>query len=79
MNELGLLADGFVSVPGLPRITFSCLPASWYRGGPLGWAPRQRALLLLLLLLLASSLLLLGLYQRRLWGPQRRPGTRVNR
>lgn len=62
------------------RITFSCLPGSWYRSGtllPLGCSPRHRALLLLLLLI-ASSVLLLGSYQRRLWGPQRRPGTRVN-
>lgn len=64
----------------MARITFSCLPGSWYRSGtllPLGCSPRHRALLLLLLFI-ASSVLLLGSYQRRLWGPQRRPGSRVN-
>lgn len=71
-----------MSVPGLHRITSSCLRASWNRSGallPLGCAPRQRALLLLLLLFMASTLLLLGLYQRRLWAPPQRSGTRVNR
>lgn len=64
----------------MARITFSCLPASWYCSVSLlslGCAPRQR-LLLLLLLFIASSVLLLGTYQRQLWGPQRRPGARVN-
>ncbi|XP_076585273.1 ectonucleoside triphosphate diphosphohydrolase 7-like [Chaetodon auriga] len=64
----------------MARITFSCLPASWYCSVSLlslGCAPRQR-LLLLLLLFIASAVLLLGTYQRQLWGPQRRPGARVN-
>ncbi|XP_070837290.1 ectonucleoside triphosphate diphosphohydrolase 7-like [Chaetodon trifascialis] len=64
----------------MARITFSCLPASWYCSVSLlslGCAPRQR-LLLLLLLFIASTVLLLGTYQRQLWGPQRRPGARVN-
>ncbi|XP_056227004.1 ectonucleoside triphosphate diphosphohydrolase 7-like isoform X2 [Seriola aureovittata] len=65
----------------MARITFSCLPASWYCSVSLlslGCAPRQR-LLLLLLLLITSTLLFLGTYQRQLWGPQRRPGSRVNK
>lgn len=74
-----MMLGGFLSVPGPRRITLSCLPASWYCSGtllPLGCAPRQRALLLLLFIF--SSVLLLGSYQRRLWGPQRRSGGRVN-
>ncbi|XP_031732964.1 ectonucleoside triphosphate diphosphohydrolase 7-like isoform X1 [Anarrhichthys ocellatus] len=63
----------------MARITFSCLPASWYCSVSLlslGCAPRQR----LLLLFITSALLLLGTYQRQLWsaGP-RRPGSRVNK
>lgn len=64
----------------LHRITFSCLPASWYCSVSqlsLGCAPRQR-LLLLVLLFITSAIFLLGTYQRQLWGPQRRPGARVN-
>lgn len=75
-----MMLGGFLFVPGPRRITLSCLPASWYCSGtllPLGCAPRQRALLLLLLFIF-SSVLLLGSYQRRLWGPQRRSGSRVN-
>ncbi|KAK5865388.1 hypothetical protein PBY51_019664 [Eleginops maclovinus] len=64
----------------MARITFSCLPASWYCSVSLlslGCAPRQR---LLLLLFLTSALLLMGTYQRQLWGlGQRRPGSRVNK
>lgn len=61
-----------------PRITFSCLPASWYCSvSLLGCAPRQRVLLLLLLFI-TSAILLLGTYQRQLWGPQRRRGAQVN-
>lgn len=62
------------------RITFSCLPASWYCSVSLlsvGCAPRQR--LFLLLLLITSALLLLGTYQRQLWGGRRRTGSRVNK
>ncbi|XP_035516000.1 ectonucleoside triphosphate diphosphohydrolase 7-like [Morone saxatilis] len=62
----------------MARITFSCLPASWYCSVSLlslGCAPRQR---LLLLLFITSAVLLLGTYQSKLWGPQRRPGARVN-
>lgn len=76
-----VVVDGFLSVPGLRRISFSCLPGSWFRSLallPLGCAPRQRVLLLLLLLFIVSSVVFLGNYQRRLWGPQRRSGTRVN-
>lgn len=65
----------------MARISVSCLPASWYCSvslQALGCAPRQR-LLLLLLLFLTSALLLMGIYQRRLWGSQRRPGPRVNK
>nr|XP_046230255.1 ectonucleoside triphosphate diphosphohydrolase 7-like [Scatophagus argus] len=65
----------------MARITFSCLPASWYCSVSLlslGCAPRQR-LLLLLLLFSASAIFLLGTYQRQLWGPQRRPGAQLNR
>ncbi|KAM8772789.1 ectonucleoside triphosphate diphosphohydrolase 7-like [Acanthopagrus schlegelii] len=64
----------------MARITFSCLPASWYCSVSLvslGCAPRQR-LLLLVLLFITSAIFLLGTYQRQLWGPQRRPGARVN-
>lgn len=64
----------------MARITFSCLPASWYCSvSPLslGCASRQR-LLLLVLLFITSAILLLGTYQRQLWGSQRRPGARVN-
>ncbi|XP_073323457.1 ectonucleoside triphosphate diphosphohydrolase 7-like [Pagrus major] len=64
----------------MARITFSCLPASWYCSVSLlslGCASRQR-LLLLVLLFITSAILLLGTYQRQLWGPQRRPGARVN-
>ncbi|XP_044047126.1 ectonucleoside triphosphate diphosphohydrolase 7-like [Siniperca chuatsi] len=63
----------------MARITFSCLPASWYCSVSqlsLGCAPRQR--LLLLFFITSALLLLLGTYQRQLWGPQRRPGARVN-
>lgn len=63
----------------MARITFSCLPASWYCSVSLlslGCAPRQR---LLLLLFITSALLLLGTYQRQLWGGQRRHGSRVNK
>lgn len=64
----------------MARITFSCLPASWYCSVSLlslGCAPRQR---LLLLLFITSALLLLGTYQRQLLGPgQRRPGPQVNK
>uniref|UniRef100_A0A3Q3XCT1 nucleoside-triphosphate phosphatase n=1 Tax=Mola mola TaxID=94237 RepID=A0A3Q3XCT1_MOLML len=59
----------------LHRITFSCLPGSWYCSVSLlslGCAPRQRVLLLLLFV--TSALLLLGNYQRQLWGPKRQPG-----
>ncbi|XP_070771475.1 ectonucleoside triphosphate diphosphohydrolase 7-like [Enoplosus armatus] len=62
----------------LHRITFSCLPASWYCSVSLlslGCAPRQR----LLLLLFITSALLLVTYQRQQWSPQRRPGARVNK
>ncbi|KAM8841822.1 ectonucleoside triphosphate diphosphohydrolase 7-like isoform 1-T1 [Synchiropus picturatus] len=65
----------------MARISVSCLPASWSCSvslQALGCAPRHR-LLLLLLLFLTSALLLLGTYQRRLWGPQRRPGARLNK
>ncbi|KAM3622861.1 uncharacterized protein V6R79_004025 [Siganus canaliculatus] len=64
----------------MARITFSCLPASWYCSVSLlslGCAPRQR-LLLLLVLLLTSAILLLGTYQRRLWSPKHRPSSRIN-
>ncbi|XP_054460088.1 ectonucleoside triphosphate diphosphohydrolase 7-like isoform X1 [Anoplopoma fimbria] len=64
----------------MARITFSCLPASWYCSVSLlslGCAPRQR---LLLLLFITSALLLLGTYQRQLWGAgPRRPGAPVNK
>ncbi|XP_054865566.1 ectonucleoside triphosphate diphosphohydrolase 7-like isoform X2 [Amphiprion ocellaris] len=63
----------------MARITLSCLPASWYCSVSLlslGCAPRQR---LLLLLLFITSALLLGVYQRQLWGTQRRSGSRVNK
>ncbi|KAM9363787.1 ectonucleoside triphosphate diphosphohydrolase 7-like [Symphorus nematophorus] len=63
------------------RITFSCLPASWYCSVSLlslGCSSRQRLLLLLVLLFITSTVLLLSTYQRQLWGPQRRPGARVN-
>ncbi|TDH15645.1 hypothetical protein EPR50_G00011510 [Perca flavescens] len=63
----------------MARITFSCLPASWYCSVSLlslGCAPRQR---LLLLLFITCALLLMGTYQRQLWGPQRQPGSRVNK
>lgn len=75
-----MMVDAFLLVPGLRRITFSCLPASWYCSLtllPLGCAPRQRVLLLLLFIV--SSVVLLGIYQRRLWGPERRSGTRANK
>ncbi|XP_040893221.1 ectonucleoside triphosphate diphosphohydrolase 7-like [Toxotes jaculatrix] len=55
----------------MARITLSCLPASWYCS-----VSRQR---LLLLLSITSALLLLGTYQTQLWGPQRRPGAKVNK
>lgn len=74
------LSHTLVVVFLLRRITFSCLPASWYCSVSLlslGCAPRQRVLLLLLLFI-TSTALLLGTYQRQLWGPQRRPGARVN-
>ncbi|TKS68666.1 Ectonucleoside triphosphate diphosphohydrolase 7 [Collichthys lucidus] len=64
----------------MARITFSCLPASWYCSVSLlslGCAPRQR-LLFLLILFITSATLLLGTYQRQLWGSQRRPKARVN-
>lgn len=64
----------------MARITFSCLPASWYCSLSLlslCCAPRQR---LLLLLFITSLLLLLGTYQGQLWGSrQRQPGYRVNK
>ncbi|XP_053194361.1 ectonucleoside triphosphate diphosphohydrolase 7-like [Scomber japonicus] len=65
----------------MARITFSCLPASWYCSVSLlslGCAPRQR-LLLLLILFFTSALLLLGTYQRQLWGSQRRPDAHFNK
>ncbi|KAF7647827.1 hypothetical protein LDENG_00165930, partial [Lucifuga dentata] len=52
-------------------ISLSCLPASWY----CSCIPRQR----LLLLLAASALCLLTIYQKQLWGSQRRAGSRVNK
>ncbi|TNM85672.1 ectonucleoside triphosphate diphosphohydrolase 4 [Takifugu rubripes] len=64
----------------MARITFSCLPASCYCSVSLlslGCAVRQKVLLLLLLFII-SFILLLGVYQRQLWGPQRRSGARVN-
>ncbi|KAM4611895.1 ectonucleoside triphosphate diphosphohydrolase 7-like isoform 1-T2 [Polymixia lowei] len=64
----------------MARISFSCLPASWYCSVSLlslGCVPRQR--LFLLLLLTCSAFLLLGLYQNQLWGPQHRSGGRVNK
>ncbi|XP_070684610.1 ectonucleoside triphosphate diphosphohydrolase 7-like [Pempheris klunzingeri] len=64
----------------MARITFSCLPASWYCSVSLlslGCAPRQR--LLLLLLFIMSAFLLLGTYQRQLWDPQRRPRAQFNK
>ncbi|XP_068606907.1 ectonucleoside triphosphate diphosphohydrolase 7-like [Brachionichthys hirsutus] len=45
----------------------------------LGCVPRQRLLLLGLLLFITSTVLLLGVYQRQLWGPQRRPRSRGNK
>ncbi|KAM7009628.1 ectonucleoside triphosphate diphosphohydrolase 7-like [Tautogolabrus adspersus] len=63
----------------MARISFSCLPASWYCSVSLlslSCVSRQR---LLLLLLFITSALLLASYQRQLWGPQRRPGSRVNK
>ncbi|XP_020508586.1 ectonucleoside triphosphate diphosphohydrolase 7 [Labrus bergylta] len=63
----------------MARISFSCLPASWYCSVSLlslSCVSRQR---LLLLLLFITSALLLASYQRQLWGPQRRPGSHVNK
>uniref|UniRef100_UPI0037E83759 ectonucleoside triphosphate diphosphohydrolase 7-like n=1 Tax=Semicossyphus pulcher TaxID=241346 RepID=UPI0037E83759 len=64
----------------MARITFSCLPASWYCSVSLlslSCVSRQR--LLLLLLFITAAILLLGTYQRQLWGPQRRPGSQFNK
>lgn len=61
----------------MARISFSCLPASWYCSLlSLSCISRQR---LLLLLIFTSSLLLLVTYQKQLWGPQRRPGSQFNK
>eukprot|EP00063_Salmo_salar_P011067 XP_013985902.1 PREDICTED: ectonucleoside triphosphate diphosphohydrolase 7-like isoform X1 [Salmo salar] len=57
------------------RITFSCLPASWYCSVSLlslGCVPRQRAFFLVFLT--CSALVFLGVYQTELWGPQRHRG-----
>lgn len=64
----------------MARISFSCLPASWYCSVSLlslSCFSRQR--LLLLLLFITSALLLLVTYQKQLWGPHRRQGYRVNK
>ncbi|XP_067115779.1 ectonucleoside triphosphate diphosphohydrolase 7-like isoform X1 [Osmerus mordax] len=63
----------------MARISFSCLPASWYCSVSLlslGCLPRQR--LLFLGLLVCSGLALLGLYQAQPWGVQHRGG-RINK
>ena len=63
------------------RITFSCLPASWYCSVSLlslGCAPRQR-LLLLLLLLTCTVLLLLSYNHHQLWGPRHQIRASVNK
>ncbi|XP_034543845.1 ectonucleoside triphosphate diphosphohydrolase 7-like [Notolabrus celidotus] len=64
----------------MARITFSCLPASWYCSVSLlslSCFSRQR--LLLLLLFITSALFLLVTYQKQLWGRHRRQGSRVNK
>ncbi|XP_068177916.1 ectonucleoside triphosphate diphosphohydrolase 7-like [Antennarius striatus] len=64
----------------MARITFSCLPASWHCSvNLLGCLPRQRQLLLGLLLVIASTVVFLGVYQRQLWGPKRRPRSGFNK
>ncbi|CAL8353119.1 unnamed protein product [Boreogadus saida] len=65
----------------MARITFSCLPASWYCSVSLlslGCAPRQR-LLLLLLLLTCTVLFLLSSYHHQLWGPRHPIRASVNK
>lgn len=55
----------------MARISFSCLPASWYCSVSLlslGCVPRQRVLLLVFLT--CTALVLLGLYQTQLLGPK---------
>ncbi|XP_041640956.1 ectonucleoside triphosphate diphosphohydrolase 7-like [Cheilinus undulatus] len=64
----------------MARISFSCLPASWYCSVSLlslSCIPRQK--LLLLLVFIMSALILMVTYQKQLWGPQRRPGSRFNK
>ncbi|CAL8331802.1 unnamed protein product [Lota lota] len=65
----------------MARITFSCLPASWYCSVSLlslGCAPRQR-LLLLLFLLTCTVLLILSSYHHQLWGPRHQTRASVNK
>ncbi|KAM6972820.1 ectonucleoside triphosphate diphosphohydrolase 7-like [Aplochiton taeniatus] len=59
----------------MARISFSCLPASWYCSVSLlslGCVPRQR--LFLLVFLVCGVLVLLCLYQTQLLGPQQNRG-----
>ncbi|XP_010871012.1 LOW QUALITY PROTEIN: ectonucleoside triphosphate diphosphohydrolase 7 [Esox lucius] len=59
----------------MARISFSCLPASWYCSVSLlslGCVPRQRVFLLFFLT--CSALTVLGLYHTELWGRQRHGG-----
>lgn len=72
---VGYIYESNENLPSSSRITFSCLPASWYCSVSLlslGCVPRQRAFFLVFLT--CSALVFLGVYQTELWGPQRHRG-----